>query len=102
MIHVIATISVAPGMRDRLLEVFKANVPAVLAEDGCLEYGAAVDTPIDHPAQAPLRPDAVVVIEKWRDAAALKAHSTAPHMQAYRTKVKDYVLSVSLQVLQPA
>jgi quinol monooxygenase YgiN len=102
MIHVIATITVAPGTRQRLLEIFNANVPAVLAEDGCLEYGAAIDTPADHPAQAPLRPDVVVVVEKWRDLAALKAHSAAPHMLAFRAQAKDCVLSVSLQVLEPA
>ena len=102
MIHVIATISVAPGMRAQLLAAFNANVPAVLAEDGCLEYGAAIDTPTDHPAQGPLRPDVVVVVEKWRDKAALKAHSAAPHMTAYRAKAKDYILSVSLQILEPA
>ena len=102
MIHVIATVSLAPGTRAQFLEVFNANVPAVRAEDGCLEYGAAVDLQTDHPAQGPVRPDAVVVVEKWRDAAALKAHSGAPHMQAYRAKAKDYVLAVSLQVLEPA
>lgn len=102
MIHVIATVSLAPGTRRQFLEVFNANVPAVRAEDGCLEYGAAIDVPTDHPAQPPIRPDTVVVVEKWRDQAALKAHSAAPHMAAYRVKVKDYVLSVSLQILEPA
>jgi quinol monooxygenase YgiN len=102
MIHVIATVSLAPGTRGRFLEVFNANVPSVLAEDGCLEYGAAIDTPADHPAQGPLRPDVVVVVEKWRDLPALKAHSAAPHMTAYRARARDYILSVSLQVLEPA
>ena len=41
MIHVLVTVTLAPGTRDRFLEVFNANVPAVRAEDGCLEYGAA-------------------------------------------------------------
>jgi quinol monooxygenase YgiN len=102
MIHVIATVSLAPGTRARFLEVFNANVPAVHAEDGCIEYGAAVDLPSGHPAQAPARPDTVVVVEKWRDLDALRAHSAAPHMAAYRVKAKDYIVSVALQILEPA
>jgi len=34
MIHVIAVISAKPGMRDSILQAFRANVPAVKAEAG--------------------------------------------------------------------
>jgi quinol monooxygenase YgiN len=102
MIHVLATVTLAPGTRAQFLEVFNANVPNVLAEDGCIEYGAAVDAETEIPTQKRLGPDVVVVVEKWRDLAALKAHSAAPHMAAYRIKAKDFVQSVSLQVLDPA
>ncbi len=47
-------------------------------------------------------PDKVVVVEKWKDLAALKAHSVAPHMQAYRVNVKEYVRGMQLLVLDPA
>jgi quinol monooxygenase YgiN len=40
--------------------------------------------------------------QAWEDAAALKAHGVAPHMQAYRSKVKDYVKGMELRVLTPA
>ena len=43
MIHVIAVITAKPGQRDTILAHFRANVPAVRAEKGCIEYGAAVD-----------------------------------------------------------
>jgi len=43
MIHVIAVITAKPGLRAQLLDLFRANVPNVLAEDGCIEYGAAMD-----------------------------------------------------------
>jgi len=102
MIHVLATVTLAPGTRDRFLTVFNANVPNVLAEDGCIEYGAAVDAVTDVAVQPPVRPDVVVVVEKWRDVAALKAHSAAPHMATYRVAAKDYIRSVSLQILDPA
>ena len=72
------------------------------AEDGCIEYGAAVDVPTGLPAQPPVRDHVVVVVEKWRDLPALHAHLTAPHMTAYRARVKDLVISTTLQVLEPA
>ena len=55
MIHVIATIEIAPGMRDDFLAAFAELVPDVRAEQGCIEYGPAIDlaTSIgDQPAAA--------------------------------------------------
>ena len=101
MVHVIATIELNPGVRERFLGEFQRVVPDVHAEDGCLEYGATVDRPTAITAQPPVRPDVVVVVEKWRDVAALEAHLAAPHMTTYRSRVKDLVTSVQLQVLEP-
>ena len=101
MIHVIATISIAPGKRAEYLEHFHRLVPFVRAEAGCLEYGPTVDAVTTIAVQVPLRPDVVTVVEKWSSLAALAAHSKAPHMDEYRAKVKDLVTGVSLQVLEP-
>ena len=43
MLHVIAFITTKPGMREAVLREFRANVPAVHAEEGCIEYAPAVD-----------------------------------------------------------
>ena len=43
MIHVIAVITAKPGMRGAVLREFRANMPAVHAERGCIEYAPAVD-----------------------------------------------------------
>ena len=102
MIHVLATIDLAPGKRDAFLTEFRRLVPTVRAEQGCLEYGPAIDVEPALPMQGPPRPDTVIVIEKWADVDALKAHLSAPHMTAYRERVKDLVQRVELQVLQPA
>ncbi len=102
MVHVVATIELHPGVRVQFLGEFRQIVPAVLAEDGCLEYGAAVDVPTSLAAQGPVRDDVVVVVEKWRDLPALEAHLVAPHMTAYRARVKDLVVKTTLQVLAPA
>lgn len=102
MVHVVATIELQPGARARFLGEFQQIVPSVHAEDGCLEYGAAVDVPTGLPAQPPLRDHVVVVVEKWRDVPALQAHLAAPHMTAYRARVNDLVVSTTLQVMEPA
>ena len=102
MIHVLAIITAHPGQRDAVLEQFRANVPAVLAEAGCVEYAPAIDMEGSPAYVAALGPDSFVVIEKWRDAAALAAHAAAPHMQAYGAKVKDMLANRVIHVLTPA
>ncbi len=61
-----------------------------------------MDAIIEITAQVRLGDDRVVVVEKWESVAALKAHMVAPHMQAFRARVKDYVKGMELRVLSPA
>lgn len=102
MIHVIAVITAKPGMREKILEHFRANVPAVRAEKGCIEYGPAVDADPALPIQTKVGPDTFLAIEKWESLEALKAHAAAPHMAAYAAKVKDMIASRTIHVLSPA
>ena len=102
MIHVVAVITAKPGQRDALLKAFNANVPAVRAEQGCIEYGAGVDLANGPAIQAPLGPDVFAVIEKWESLDALKAHGVAPHMAAYSARTKDMVASRAIHILSPA
>jgi quinol monooxygenase YgiN len=100
-IHVLAMVTAKPGQRAALLEIFNANVPAVRAEEGCIEYGAAVDTDVFGSRQAMLGADSLVVIEKWASGDALKAHAASPHMAAYAAKTKDMIASRAIHVLEP-
>jgi quinol monooxygenase YgiN len=101
MIHVLAIITAKPGQRDKILEAFRANVPAVHAEEGCIEYGAAVDADGLGSFQTKVGPDTFVVVEKWASVDALKAHAAAPHMAAYAAKTKDMVANRAIHVLSP-
>jgi quinol monooxygenase YgiN len=101
VIHVIATVELHPETRDRFLHEFARIEPQVKAEDGCLEYGAAVDLASGLAPQAPPRRDVVIVVEKWTTLDALMAHLAAPHMKQYRERVTAYVIATSLQVLEP-
>ncbi|KGM31864.1 putative quinol monooxygenase [Inquilinus limosus] len=99
MIHVIALLTAKPGKRAALLEEFRKLVPEVHAEQGCIEYGPAVDA---EGSPARFGDDTFVVIEKWESPEALKAHSVAPHMKAYGERTKDLIADRAVHVLTPA
>jgi quinol monooxygenase YgiN len=102
MVHVLAVITAKPGRREEVLRHFRANVPAVRAEKGCIEYGAAVDAEAALPVQTRYGADTFVVVEKWESMDALKAHAAAPHMAAYGAKTKELLASRVIHILSPA
>jgi quinol monooxygenase YgiN len=102
MIHVLATIQVHHGRRREFLAELQQIVPLVRAEDGCIEYGPAVEIESRIPVQASPRADVVTIIEKWRDMEALIAHLSQQHMVEYRLKVRELVDWVDLRIMEPA
>lgn len=100
MIHVVAVIKAKPGKRDAILFAAQNNLEAVRHEEGCVEYVLVVDAKFGF-FQTDLGSDTFLVIEKWRDAAALKAHAVAPHMVSYGKKIKDWIESRVIHVLEP-
>jgi quinol monooxygenase YgiN len=100
-VHVLAVITTKPGKRAEVLNLFRTNVPNVLAEDGCIEYGATVDC-ADAGFATPYGADTFVVVEKWESLAALGAHSAAPHMKAYGASTKDMLADRVIHVMSDA
>jgi quinol monooxygenase YgiN len=100
MINVVAVIVAHAGKREALLAAFRANLPLVRAEAGCIEYTGAVDLEDFGAFGVPFGPDTLVVIEKWEDADALKAHARAPHMAAYAATTRELVASRAIHVLR--
>jgi quinol monooxygenase YgiN len=84
-----------------ILSHFHANVPAVKAEQGCIEYGAAIDATEAPAIQTPWGPETFLVIEKWESMAALKAHGASPHMAAYGAKTKEFIANRVIHILSP-
>ena len=101
MINVIASVHVKEGLLSEFIKLFKSNVPNVLAEKGCLEYMPTIDTPTGLPPQE-LNNNVVTIIEKWESLDDLQAHLSAPHILAYKEKVKALVDKVSLKILKEA
>lgn len=102
MVTVLAMITAKPGLRSQVLAFFNANVPAVRAENGCLEYRATVDAEGASAMQTRLGPDSITVIERWASMQALEAHANAPHVLTYRANTKDLLASRVIHVLSDA
>jgi quinol monooxygenase YgiN len=101
MINVIASIHIKEGRLSEFIEIFKSNIPNVLEEKGCIEYVPTIDVPTGLLPQE-MNNNVVTIIEKWGSLEDLQAHLSAPHMLAYKEKVKDLVDKVSFQVLGEA
>ena len=101
MIHVLATVELQPGMRDKFLAELGQVVPKVRAEQGCVEYTPTIDAETSLPVQGSRREDVVVIVERWESLQHLEAHLIAPHMMEYRPKVRQFISRVGLQILEP-
>jgi quinol monooxygenase YgiN len=99
MIHVVAIVTAKPGERDALLAAMRENLAAVRAEEGCIEYGPAIDA---DRTPAKFGTDTIVVLEKWASPEALAAHAAAPHMSAFGAATRHLVASRAIHVLSPA
>ena len=62
MIHVLATVELQPGTRDKFLAELRKIVPAVRAEAGCVEYTPTLDAETLLPTQGARREDVVVIV----------------------------------------
>lgn len=74
MIIVMGTATFGPGEIDRLMPQIEAQLTATRAEDGCELYAYSRDL---------LDPDTLLISERWRNQAALTAHSQLPPMAAF-------------------
>jgi quinol monooxygenase YgiN len=72
-ITVVATITALPNHHQAVEHALRSAVPRVVEEAGCEQYALHVDL---------AQPARFVLLERWRDAAALEQHAQAPVFQA--------------------
>jgi len=101
VINVIASIHIKENKKQEFIEIFKSNIQKVLNEKGCVEYVPTIDFPTNLPPQE-VNENVVTIIEKWSSFEDLEAHLIAPHMIAYKDRVKDLIEKVSLKILTAA
>jgi quinol monooxygenase YgiN len=102
MIHVVAEIELKPGCRAEYLKMFKAHVPKVRAEKGCVAYAPVVDAVGAPMAGHPPRENVVTIVEQWQSLADLEAHSRAPHQAEFRKQAGHLVAKGRVEVFQEA
>lgn len=83
-IYVTALFSARPGCETELEAAALANIPNVRQEKGCMKYDLHKDGKGNY-----------LVYETWASQEDLTVHGSAPHMQAYREKVKNLVTGPS-------
>lgn len=91
MIIVIARATILPGKHQRIRDIAHAlQYEHAPREDGCLKYDTFVDG------------DTFVILDQWRDQAALDAHLQAPHVAQYAPQIKDSVVDgrIDLQIVK--
>jgi quinol monooxygenase YgiN len=85
----IATITPNAGQLDAVETVFKDLIQAVHDEDGCEVYAL-------HRGK-----DRLVLVEKWRDMAALDAHGSGANLKSLNQKLKGLVAGApDVQILE--
>lgn len=75
-----ATLAGQRPISRQLLSAARTMGAATRAEAGCLDYRMAVDVE---------RPEVLILVERWRDEAALRAHFQTPHMQEFRAALRS-------------
>ena len=97
MVNVIARSRLKSGCMEEYLRILKANVPTVLAEEGCLRYEPCLDVDAD-----PAKGEYVTILESWESQAHLQAHLTTKHMAAFRDAVAPLREENNVLVVTPA
>ena len=78
--YIAAMVYPKPGSADALKTEILKNIPDVRQEKGCLRYDL-------HELKD--GGGRFMFYETWEDKSAFEGHCTAPHMMAYRERIKD-------------
>ena len=80
MIIVTGSVTAKPDSLAEMMQVSLEHVQRSRTEPGCLSHAVHID------AENPLR---LVFLERWSDAAALKAHFAVPASRAFWRKLQE-------------
>jgi quinol monooxygenase YgiN len=102
VVQLIITITTRPGRVHDYLAAFSALAPRVRQEKGCIEYDIYLDS--DDPRfDNEVRPDTVVLCEKWESVEALQHHTrSSAALVEFRQAVKDIKFDSRYRLLIPA
>ena len=93
MIYVIATMTIKPGTRDKVLAAAQPCIQATRKETGCIFYDlntSATD------------PNLLTFVERWESRDHLAAHAKTEHIKAWRAASGEHVASRVIEIITPA
>ena len=82
MISIIAKVPVKEGKFDEAVALFQGMLPQVAKEEGTLAYSLNKDQS---------NPNTIVILERYRDKAALDAHAVTPHFKEFSPKLPQFL-----------
>ena len=83
MLSIIAKLPCKEDKVNEAIEAFKALMVHVAKEPGTLYYTMNVDKK--------KAPSTIVILERYKDKAALDAHSSAPHFKEFSAKIPAFL-----------
>lgn len=87
---IIAYLTAKPGKEDEFKTAMTAQAARCLAnEDGCLQFDVAQD---------PKAPTRFVMLEVYKDDAAIKAHQESQHYKDFRPVVADLLADRKIEI----
>ena len=89
---VIATIEAKPQHMPHVLQTLQAMLAPSRAESGCLQYDLHRDRATPH---------RLVMVERWRDTAALQAHLKTPHFLNMQRALDGAIDALTITELDP-
>jgi len=84
MIAIVAKLPIKEGKVEEAIEAIKELMVHVAKEDGTLMYTLNKDTS---------NPSTIVIMERYKDKAALDAHSSTPHFKEFFAKSREFIAS---------
>ena len=82
MLGVIAKLPVKDGKGDEVIDLLKELMAPVVEEEGTLLYTVNRD---------PSDPNTIVILERYKDKAALDVHSSTPHFKALFSRMPEFL-----------
>jgi quinol monooxygenase YgiN len=99
MIHVVAHVTLKPGMAPLFLREFRDLAVLVRQEPGCIDYFPAQDVNMTLENQQ-ISADSVTVLEKWASRKALESHLRSGHMRGFQERIKHIVIDLKLTIVE--
>ena len=88
---IVAYLTAKPGMEDKFKEAMTAQAKRCLAnEPGCLQFDVVQD---------PKSPTRFVMLEIYKDDAAIQAHQDSQHFKDFRPVVGDLIADRKIEIL---